>query len=223
MLTARLRWRQGRIEEATQSLERGFALYRDDPWPMPILVKNAFAIVLDLASKDAAVAARLDAALARPFALALLNEERLLIRLEIASRLDAARYVSIAQEMEPDVPWRGNILRDRARTYSSTGHPLAAVARRELAEFLETEPPPFARAMFRRLDRSRAPTPGRTDGHRFRPRGPSLARAWRHSPAGSYGCASATRESSGSESGAAPDCLSISLSSRRSCGEAARP
>jgi len=144
LLTARLRWRQGRAEEATQSLERGFARYRDDPWPMTVFVKNAFAIVLDLASKDVALAARLDAALARPFALAILNEERLLIRLQIAARLDAARYASIVQEVEPNVPWRGNILRDRARSYQAIGHPLAAVARRELAEFLEREPPPFA-------------------------------------------------------------------------------
>ena len=111
---------------------------------MPILIKNAFAIVLDLASKDARLAAALDDSLSRHFAVALLNEERLLIRLELASRLDVQHYAATVQDMEPDVPWRTPILQQRAHAYQSTGHPLAAVARRELAEFLEKEPPPFA-------------------------------------------------------------------------------
>jgi spermidine synthase len=144
MLMARLRWRQGRFQEAAQALERGFVLYRRDAWPLAILVKNAFAIVLDLASKDASLAARLDDALAQPFALALLNEERLLVRLELASRIDVSRYAATVQEMEPNVPWRTPILQQRAHAYQATGNPLASVARRELAEFLKREPPPFA-------------------------------------------------------------------------------
>jgi hypothetical protein len=86
ILTARLRWRQGRAREAVEALERAFVLYRNDPWPMPILVKNAFAIVLDLGSRDAAVAARLLDALSHPFAVAVLDEERTLVRLELAAR-----------------------------------------------------------------------------------------------------------------------------------------
>ena len=144
MLTARLRWRQGRLPEAARALERGFALYREDPWPLAILVKNTFAIVLDLASKDAALAVRLDDVLSRPFAVALLNEERLLVRLELASRIDVTRYAATVQELEPNVPWRTPILQQRAHAYQATGHPLAAVARKELAEFLKREPPPFA-------------------------------------------------------------------------------
>jgi spermidine synthase/MFS family permease len=144
VLTARLRWRQGKNDEAVQALEKAFTLYRQDPWPMPILVKNAFAIVLDIASKDPAAAARLDAALSQPFSVALLDGERTLIRLELASRLDDARYASILSEMEPDVPWRTPILQQRAHAYQTTGNRLEQRARKELAEFLEREPPPFA-------------------------------------------------------------------------------
>jgi spermidine synthase len=144
ILTARLRWRQGRAADALAALERAFTLYRQDPWPMPILVKNAFAIVLDLASKDPDAAARLDAALSQPFAVAILNDERNLVRLEVATRLDASRYAAVIEEMEPNVPWRTPILQQRAHAYEATGHRLAARAKKELAEFLRREPPPFA-------------------------------------------------------------------------------
>ena len=111
---------------------------------MPAVVKNAFPIVLDLASKDAALAARLDDALARPFAVALLDDDRVLVRLEVASYLDPSRYAAALAGMEPDIPWRGPVLERRARAYEATGNPLAPRARRDFAEFLKEEPPPFA-------------------------------------------------------------------------------
>src|SRR6202162_2360928 len=141
---ARLRWRQGHAPEAVELLERAFTLYRQDPWAMPVVVKNAFAIVLDLASRDAVLAARLDDALARPFAVALLDDDRVLVRLEVASYLGPSRYAAALVEMEPDVPWRAPVLERRVRAYEATGSPLAPRARRDFAEFLEKEPPHFA-------------------------------------------------------------------------------
>jgi hypothetical protein len=41
------------------------------------------------------------------------------------------------------VPWRGSVLERRARAYEATGNALARTAEKDLAEFLETEPPPF--------------------------------------------------------------------------------
>ena len=146
VLLARLRWRQGRLEEAVQALERAFRMYREDPWPLPVLVRNSFAVVLDIASRDAGLAARLEESLAEPFSLFLLDEERRLIRLEVASRLDASRYARAVGEMEPDVPWRRPILERRAQVYAATGNPLAPLARRELAKFMENEPASFASA-----------------------------------------------------------------------------
>jgi spermidine synthase/MFS family permease len=144
VLLARLRWRQGRLEEAVQALERAFQAYRDDPWPLAVLVRNSFSVVLDIASRDAALAGRLEESLAHPFSLFLLDEERHLIRLEVAARLDDSRYARAVEEMEPDVPWRRPILERRAQAYTATGNSHASVARRELAKFMESEPPPFA-------------------------------------------------------------------------------
>ncbi len=70
VVLARLRWRQGRLEEATQALERAFLAYREDPWPLAVLVRNSFAVVLDIASRDAALASRLEESVSRPFSLA---------------------------------------------------------------------------------------------------------------------------------------------------------
>jgi spermidine synthase len=144
VLLARLRWRQGRMEEATQAFERAFLAYREDPWPLAILVRNSFSVVLDIASRDAALAARLEESLAQPFSLFLLDEERRLIRLEVASRLEASRYARAVEDMEPNVPWRRPILERRAQAYSATGNSRAPLARRELAKFMEKEPPPFS-------------------------------------------------------------------------------
>jgi spermidine synthase/MFS family permease len=143
IVRARLRWRQGRAPEAAEHLERAFARCRQDPWAMPAVVKNAFPIVLDLASKDAGLAARMDDALAQPFAVAVLDDERRLVRLEAAGYLDLPRYVAALAELEPNVPWRGSVLERRARAYDATGNPLARAAHRDLAEYLETESPPL--------------------------------------------------------------------------------
>jgi hypothetical protein len=143
IVLARLRWRQGRAPEAVDHLERAFARCREDPWAMPAVIKNAFPIVLDLGSKDPAMAARLDAALAQPFAVAVLDDERRLVRLEVAGYLDLPRYAAALAELEPNVPWRGSVLERRARAYDAAGNPLARAARADLAEFLESESPPL--------------------------------------------------------------------------------
>jgi spermidine synthase len=140
LLIGRLRWRQGRLEEAVGAFERAFVAYRRDPWPLLQAVRNAFPIVADIASKDTRLAVRLWDVLAQPFAAALLEDERRLVRLEVASRADAARYAEAVQEMEPNVPWRRRVLELRARAYEATGNTRAALARRELEEFIEKEP-----------------------------------------------------------------------------------
>jgi hypothetical protein len=135
LLLGRLRWRQGRSEEAVEALETAFVGYREDPWPMTRVVVNTFPIALDLAAKETVLAVRLSEALAHPFAVALLDDERLLTRLRIAARVDAAHYVEALQKLEPNVPWSEAILKLRARAYEQTGDPRAALARREFEEF----------------------------------------------------------------------------------------
>jgi hypothetical protein len=135
LVLGRLRWRQGRLPEAVEALVRAFVRCRADPWPMPLVVQNAFPIALDLASRNDRFAVALADALASPFSLAFLDDERHVALLGVASRVDAARYARVLREMEPNVPWQWGILKLRARAYEETGDPRASLARRELAEF----------------------------------------------------------------------------------------
>jgi spermidine synthase len=135
LLLGRLRWRQGRSPEAVEALVRAFIRCREDPWPMPIVVQKAFPVALDLAASNDRFAVALFDALASPFSVAVLDDERHVTLLGVASRVDAARYARVLREMEPNVPWQWGILKLRARAYEETGDPLAALARRELNEF----------------------------------------------------------------------------------------
>jgi len=144
---ARLRWRQGRNEEAFTSLEEAFLRYRRDPWPLRVVMTGALDVAVDLGSRDRAVAERAYALLKEPFALDLLHGDRLLSLLKIAAQLGEERYAEAIRPLEPDVPWRQQVLVLRLQSYEKTGDPLAAAARRDLEEFLEGEPKPFTEGL----------------------------------------------------------------------------
>jgi tetratricopeptide (TPR) repeat protein len=138
-LLAQMRWKQGRLEEATDAFEKAFALYRQDPWPLLSVMNKTFLIVADIAGRDPRLADRLEKALAQPFAVLLLNEERLATRYKVATYLDVPRLEDAIAALEPHMPWRKGVLERRAKVYESTGNPRAELARRELALYLKLE------------------------------------------------------------------------------------
>jgi spermidine synthase len=139
VLLGQLRWRQGRFEEAVGSLEKAFLRYREDPWAFLPVVNQSFAVAGDLAGRDRRFAERLNAALAQPFSVLLLNEERLQTRYKVATYLDRSALEDAIGALEPHVPWRKALLERRARLYESAGSPRAPLARRELELFLKNE------------------------------------------------------------------------------------
>jgi len=139
ILLGQLRWRQGRFAEATDLFEKAYARYREDPWPLLSVMNRSFTIAADLAGRDRRYAERLDSALAQPFAVLLLNEERLQTRYKVATYLDQSKLEDAVAALEPHMPWRKGLLSRRARLYESTRNPRAALARRELDEFLKHE------------------------------------------------------------------------------------
>jgi spermidine synthase len=153
VLLAQMRWRQGRLEEATGLFEKAFALYRQDPWPLLSVMNKTFLIVADIAGRDPRLADRLEKALAQPFAVLLLDEERLQTRYKVATYLDVLRLEDAIVALEPHMPWRKGLLERRAKVYESTRNPRAEVARRELALYLKLE------AESRRPSESRPDTP----------------------------------------------------------------
>jgi len=47
------------------------------------------------------------------------------------------------EPLEPHIPWQKDLLEWRAHCYASTGDPRAALAARELAEWISQKPAPF--------------------------------------------------------------------------------
>jgi spermidine synthase len=132
-----LRWRQKRLAEAADLYDKAFSAYRENPWPLLPVMNKTFLVVADIAGRERALAARLDKALASPFAVWLLNEERLQTRYKLATYLDQSKLEEAITALEPHVPWRRGFLDRRAKIYEATRNPRAAVARSELAEFLK--------------------------------------------------------------------------------------
>lgn len=132
-----LRWRQKRLAEAADLYDKAFSAYRENPWPLLPVMNKTFLVVADIAGQERALAARLDKALATPFAVWMLNEERLQTRYKLATYLDQSRLEEAIAALEPNVPWRRGFLDRRAKIYEATGNPRAGVARSELAEFVK--------------------------------------------------------------------------------------
>ena len=139
VLSAQLLWKQGRLAEATELFEKAFARYREDPWPLSSVMNKVFTSAADIAGRDRGLADRLERALSEPFALSILDEERLQTRYKVATYLDRSRLEDAVVALEPHVPWRRALLSRRARLYESTNNPRAPLARRELALFLKND------------------------------------------------------------------------------------
>jgi len=146
-LLARLRLRQSRFEDCLDALETAFVAYRADPWPAPRLMWEALATARELFGRRPDSGARLIAALGTPFAVAAHNEERLRLLTFVGARLPlTASCVQLLAPLEPHFPWQRESLVFRARCYAASRNARAALAARELSEFLAREPAPFFRS-----------------------------------------------------------------------------
>lgn len=143
-ILARLRARQGKVDEAMSALESSFERHRSDPWPWPVLMRHTVELAADLSLISPVAAARVYAAIKEPFVLHLEEEMRVDSMLVAAGQLPLeANCVEALSTLEPLVPWRLSVLSWRARCYEATRHPLASRAARELDEFLAAETTPF--------------------------------------------------------------------------------
>lgn len=139
--TARLALRLGQPELARDALVSAFVRYRTDPWPSQIAMGHALSLATELAAARPAMAPILFEALSEPFSVAALEEPRRLVLIGLASLGGGPERCGRALEgLEPDVPWRGDVLRFRAACYERTGDPRARQARRELDAFLAGAP-----------------------------------------------------------------------------------
>ena len=142
---ARLRFRQGRSEDAMRSLEAGFAAYRADPWPLPTVMLRALSVSVELIARNPALATRMWTALRTPFCMRLADEVRKKVA-AFAAHLMAPgpACVEANEALEPNPVWTEEFLTSRAACYEQTAHPLAPRARNDIREFLRLAPTRFS-------------------------------------------------------------------------------
>lgn len=144
---ARLRWRQGKMDEATAALERAFVAARRDPWPLRLAMLRTLELAGEAAAGDPARARRIFDALSEPFAAGLVQDARQLARLQAATQVTPGRcnelVVAALEPFERGVPWNRPFLHNRATCYEQLRHPLAANARQDYERLMANEAAPL--------------------------------------------------------------------------------
>ena len=137
LLSAILAARGGQPDRAVDRLIAAFERLRAAPWPED-LAQRGLTLARELSVGDRRRADRLRAALETPFAVRLLESQRLASKLAIAESLPDAVQLQDYLDFEPHVPWTGGFLRQRRNVYRATDNPLAATAESDLKAFLRS-------------------------------------------------------------------------------------
>jgi spermidine synthase len=142
---ARLRFRQGAVDDAMRALEAGFGGYRTDPWPMPSLMLRALSLSVEMLARYPRLAEPMWNALREPFGMRLADEVRKKVAAYAASILPpGAPCIEANHAFEPNPVWTEEFLESRARCYEATQDPSASRARGDVAEFLRLAPSRFS-------------------------------------------------------------------------------
>ncbi len=138
---ARLAVRRGDPEEGARRLATAFETARRDPWIHRPLLGRALELAVEVTAAEPRLGPPVLDALAEPFVVRLLDEDRRRARLEVAAHTDFSTHCSSAfAPFEPWVPWERRFLERRADCYGTHDHPLAERAQEELEAFLDKAP-----------------------------------------------------------------------------------
>ncbi|PYQ40961.1 MAG: spermidine synthase [Acidobacteria bacterium] len=138
---ARLAYRLGRLDVAVDALVSAFTRYRGDPWPSQVAMGRGLALAREIAAANPETAPRLYDALALPFSVRALEQDRLFLRVLVARSGGLwERCRDAMAPLEPHLPWRPDMLRARADCYQQAGDQRAKRAAADLQEFLEADP-----------------------------------------------------------------------------------
>lgn len=133
---------RGEREEATRHLASAFRAARDHPWAHRPALARALGLVTAVGLEEPALGRALFNALSEPFAVRLLEETRLRVRLEVIRIGDFQDLcVEALEPFEPHVPWEEAFLTLRLRCYQEASHRLERRARAELWSYLRDAPP----------------------------------------------------------------------------------
>jgi len=143
-IVAILRFREGRLDDVTEALEKALHGLRTDSWQDLTLLRRAVVLAGAIASTDRGRAARMYRVLRDRFSLALFEDQRLVALARALERLDpGAECLEVMAALEPNVPWLGDWLALRSNCYKSAGSPLAGRAVADFEAFQRGEPVRF--------------------------------------------------------------------------------
>ncbi len=135
--------RRQEADAAAAALEAALIRLRTDPWPLLAFKQKALRLASTIGTARPMLARPLTAALAQPFALNAVSDERLVTLLDLARVDFASMCRAPLAALEPYVIWSEPLLRARSDCYAVTRDGRAAAARRDLHEFLAHEPEPL--------------------------------------------------------------------------------
>ncbi|HST30190.1 MAG TPA: fused MFS/spermidine synthase [Chthoniobacterales bacterium] len=143
-IETRLLWQQGRRAEATASLVKTLKAFRTDPWPTSPIMTRTLKLAEQMAQKsDKENAESIYNALQEPFAVYNSEDLRKQTFLHVALAIDHNRpgvhTLAGVESPEPNVPWQLEFLKLRKACYERSHHPLAAVAARDLVNYLKND------------------------------------------------------------------------------------
>ena len=145
IVTAVLRVRQSRLDEAATAVASGLTRLRTDPWPPLRYKQQALELAGAIGARQPRSAKLLFDALAERFSVQAVDTLRQLTRVNLAVPLDFRGVCQVAiGGLEPHVPWSYPFLVMRRDCYQATNDARLPSALRDLDEYLSREPLPLA-------------------------------------------------------------------------------
>jgi spermidine synthase len=137
VILGRYFWRKDDAERAYQVLEAALLEYRENPWPQEQIMRHGLDLVGEISMVDKKIGLRFFDLLQVPFSVYNLNDYRFYTLLTISSNQDCEQAIEVFGLMEPNVPYKREVLEYRQRCYAEAGNPLMKQAQKELQEFQE--------------------------------------------------------------------------------------
>jgi hypothetical protein len=112
---------------------------------MPAFMSRTLRLTVEIAAHDRALGEGFFQLMEQPFAVRVLDEQRMNLLVQLSTLIDYKRLCARAlAPFEPHPSWRKEFLAGRWRCYEETGDPRAPAAKRDLEAWNALEPLPFA-------------------------------------------------------------------------------
>ena len=143
-LLARYYLRNEEPAQALEALKSALTELQAYPWVQIKVLYRSLELGLELANILPDRAMEIFELFSGPFCVKIHEYTRKIMLIQISTVLSTTQGIKALKQVEPHVPWNEEILGYRLHVYQKTNHSLAALAQKELNEFLENKEDSFA-------------------------------------------------------------------------------